>query len=315
MLIESYESFVFSMAEEAGGGSSLDRGRGGEIIRAVGSGSMDSLESHWVFPGEDESEIEDEEDNTDMSYGARVDSEDEDSSVQRLIRTEPRVDSFNVEALEVHGTHISDYEVVLLHLYSLIYQHAKVSLLPNLVPSDTRISSFMLKVLSPELERSLKIKERLETSLTLNKLLLMLVLAGTSMVIADGLSPQQCQLCLLLVAEAFKKGLKPWRLFSIKENKHTGKCDVATIEDGKLVGDSDVGEFWSLFSGYAPISRDSALGGPQHVDSPVILYWINLQGKLSQIGSDSLDKDMLEKDKCYMLDWVLKFLSGWEEPP
>ncbi|GMI81723.1 villin 1 [Hibiscus trionum] len=88
----------------------------------------------------------------------------------------------------------------------------------------------------------------------------------------------------------------------IKENKHTGKCDVATIEDGKLVGDSDVGEFWSLFGGYAPIPRDSALGGPQQVDSPVILYWINLQGKLSQIGSDSLDKDMLEKDKCYMLD-------------
>lgn len=39
---------------------------------------------------------------------------------------------------------------------------------------------------SPELERSLKIKERLETSLTLKKLLLVLVLAGTSMVIADG---------------------------------------------------------------------------------------------------------------------------------
>lgn len=39
---------------------------------------------------------------------------------------------------------------------------------------------------SPELERSLKIKERLESSLTLKKLLLILVLAGTSMVIADG---------------------------------------------------------------------------------------------------------------------------------
>lgn len=71
-------------------------------------------------------------------------------------------------------------------LYSLICRHAKVSLLPNQLPSDTRISSFRLKVPSPELERSLKIKERLETSLTLKKLLLMLVLAGTSMVIADG---------------------------------------------------------------------------------------------------------------------------------
>lgn len=88
----------------------------------------------------------------------------------------------------------------------------------------------------------------------------------------------------------------------IKENKHSENCEVATIEDGKLVGDSDVGEFWSLFGGYAPIPRDSALAGPQEVDSPVILFWINLQGKLSQIGSNSLEKDMLEKDKCYMLD-------------
>ncbi|XP_071929622.1 potassium transporter 7 isoform X4 [Coffea arabica] len=71
-------------------------------------------------------------------------------------------------------------------LYSLICRHAKVSLLPNQLPSDARISSFRLKVPSAELERSLKIKERLETSLTLKKLLLMLVLAGTSMVIADG---------------------------------------------------------------------------------------------------------------------------------
>ncbi|KAK8617552.1 hypothetical protein V6N13_080462 [Hibiscus sabdariffa] len=256
------------MAEEVGGGgSSSERGGGGEISRGVGSASMDSLESHWVFPGEDESEIEDEDedeehDNADMPYGAGLDSEDDDSPVQRLIRTEPRVDSFDVEALEVHGAHRSDYREFgigrrIIHafqtlgvvfgdvgtsplytfsvmfnkapingdedvigalslviytllliplvkyvlivlwanddgeggtfaLYSLICRHAKVSLLPNQVPSDTRISSFMLKVPSPELERSLKIKERLETSSTLKKLLLMLVLAGTSMVIADG---------------------------------------------------------------------------------------------------------------------------------
>uniref|UniRef100_A0A2K2C0W6 Potassium transporter n=2 Tax=Populus trichocarpa TaxID=3694 RepID=A0A2K2C0W6_POPTR len=71
-------------------------------------------------------------------------------------------------------------------LYSLICRHAKVNLLPNQLPSDARISSFRLKVPSPELERSLKIKERLETSVTLKRLLLMLVLAGTSMLIADG---------------------------------------------------------------------------------------------------------------------------------
>lgn len=71
-------------------------------------------------------------------------------------------------------------------MYSLICRRANVSLLPNQQPSDTRLSSFRLKVPSPELERSLMIKECLEGSLALKKLLLILVLAGTSMVIADG---------------------------------------------------------------------------------------------------------------------------------
>ncbi|WVY97439.1 hypothetical protein V8G54_029590 [Vigna mungo] len=142
---------------------------------------------------------------------------------QRLIRTGPRIDSFNVEALEVPDAHRSDYEdinvgkkivlaiqtlgvvfgdvgtsplytfsyvlVVLwanddgkagtFALYSLIYRHAKL-------PSYACISSFRLKVSSPELERSFKIKERLENSLTLKKILLILVLTGTFMVIANG---------------------------------------------------------------------------------------------------------------------------------
>ncbi|KAE8671193.1 putative potassium transporter 14 [Hibiscus syriacus] len=226
---------------------------------------MDSLESRWVFQDEDDSEIDDEEDDDDYDDGTNlpgVDSDDEDALDQRLIRTGPRMDSFDVEALEVPGVQRSDYEdigigrkiilafqtlgvvfgdvgtsplytfsvmfskapingnedvigalslvlytliliplikyvlVVLwanddgeggtFALYSLICRHAKVSLLLNQLPSDARISSFRLKVPSSELERSLKIKERLETSLTLKKLLLILVLAGTSMVIADG---------------------------------------------------------------------------------------------------------------------------------
>ncbi|KAK9286650.1 hypothetical protein L1049_015050 [Liquidambar formosana] len=222
--------------------------------------SMDSTESRWVFQDEDETEIDDDED--DAPSRAAADSDDDDSGEQRLIRTGPRIDSFDVEALEVPSAQRNDYEdfsfgrriiiafqtlgvvfgdvgtsplytfsvmfskapingnedvigalslvlytliliplikyvVVVLWanddgeggtfaLYSLICRHAKVSLLPNQLPSDARISSFRLKVPSPELERSLKIKERLETSLTLKKLLLMLVLAGTSMVIADG---------------------------------------------------------------------------------------------------------------------------------
>ncbi|XP_062019552.1 potassium transporter 7-like [Rosa rugosa] len=238
---------------------------GGEINGGVGS--LDSIESRWVFQDEDEdSEIDDEDAEEDVRHRRTVmDSEDDDeddNAEQRLIRTGPRIDSFDVEALEVPGAHRNEYEdfslgrkiviafqtlgvvfgdvgtsplytfsvlfskapingnedvlgalslvlytlilipllkyvlVVLwanddgeggtFALYSLICRHAKVSLLPNQLPSDARISSFRLKVPSPELERSLKIKERLEASLTLKKLLLMLVLAGTSMVIADG---------------------------------------------------------------------------------------------------------------------------------
>lgn len=107
----------------------------------------------------------------------------------------PRASRLPICAMLIIGYHVPclffKYFIVLLAggtfaLYSLICRHAKVSLLPNQLPSDARISSFRLKVPSPELERSLKIKERLESSLALKKLLLILVLAGTSMVIADG---------------------------------------------------------------------------------------------------------------------------------
>ncbi|XP_058198853.1 villin-1 [Rhododendron vialii] len=89
----------------------------------------------------------------------------------------------------------------------------------------------------------------------------------------------------------------------IKENKHGGKCEVAAIDDGKFVGDPDVGEFWSLFGGYAPIPRDLASAVPEQPDiSTVKLFWITTQGKLCQIETDNLSKEMLNSNKCYMLD-------------
>ncbi|XP_014516251.1 potassium transporter 7-like [Vigna radiata var. radiata] len=227
-----------------------------------GEGDPESYESRWVFQeDEDPSEIEDF-DAADLRHQPMFDSEDEDNGEHRLVRTGPRIDSFDVEALEVPGAQRNDYEdvsvgkgillafqtlgvvfgdvgtsplytfsvmfrkapvngnedilgalslvlytlilipllkyvlVVLwanddgeggtFALYSLICRNAKVSLLPNQLRSDARISGFRLKVPSPELERSLKIKERLENSLTLKKIILLLVLAGISMVIANG---------------------------------------------------------------------------------------------------------------------------------
>ncbi|PKA63102.1 Potassium transporter 23 [Apostasia shenzhenica] len=72
-------------------------------------------------------------------------------------------------------------------LYSLICRYAKVSQLPNQQRADEDISSFRLKLPTPELERALRIKDCLERSAPFKTLLLLLVLMGTSMVIGDGI--------------------------------------------------------------------------------------------------------------------------------
>ncbi|KAG6534808.1 hypothetical protein ZIOFF_008712 [Zingiber officinale] len=72
-------------------------------------------------------------------------------------------------------------------LYSLICRYAKVNLLPNQQRADEDISSFRLKLPTPELERALCIKEMLERRSCLKRVLLLLVLMGTSMVIGDGI--------------------------------------------------------------------------------------------------------------------------------
>ncbi|XP_020264468.1 LOW QUALITY PROTEIN: potassium transporter 23-like [Asparagus officinalis] len=72
-------------------------------------------------------------------------------------------------------------------LYSLICRYAKVSRLPNQQRADEDISSFRLKLPTPELERALRIKESLEKRSSVKTLLLLLVLMGTSMIIGDGI--------------------------------------------------------------------------------------------------------------------------------
>ncbi|KAK4261296.1 hypothetical protein QN277_004315 [Acacia crassicarpa] len=72
-------------------------------------------------------------------------------------------------------------------LYSLICRYADVNLLPNRQLADEHISSFRLKLPTPELERALNIKETLERRSYLKTLLLLSVLLGTSMVIGDGI--------------------------------------------------------------------------------------------------------------------------------
>ncbi|XP_030537534.1 villin-1 isoform X2 [Rhodamnia argentea] len=89
----------------------------------------------------------------------------------------------------------------------------------------------------------------------------------------------------------------------IRENKHTGNCEVATIEDGKFVGDADVGEFWSFFGGYAPIPRDSPSAfQKQEIVESVKLFRIMTRWKLFEVGKELLNQELLDTDKCYLLD-------------
>lgn len=77
-----------------------------------GEGDPESYESRWVFQeDEDPSEIEDF-DAADLRHQPMFDSEDEDNGEHRLVRTGPRIDSFDVEALEVPGAQRNDYEVI-----------------------------------------------------------------------------------------------------------------------------------------------------------------------------------------------------------
>ncbi|XP_057982087.1 villin-2 [Malania oleifera] len=86
-----------------------------------------------------------------------------------------------------------------------------------------------------------------------------------------------------------------------KDKYHDGKCDVAIVDDGKLVAESDSGEFWVLFGGFAPIGKKVASEDdiiPEK--TPATLYSIT-DGE-AKIVEGELSKALLENNRCYLLD-------------
>ncbi|KAJ8756073.1 hypothetical protein K2173_024620 [Erythroxylum novogranatense] len=105
------------MAEDTvilSGGSSGGGGGGGMDVNGR-LGSMDSMETRWVFQDDEDDEDSAMDDEEEEEHGRNaLDSDDEDDNVeQRLIRTGPRVDSFDVEALEIPGAHRNEFYEVL----------------------------------------------------------------------------------------------------------------------------------------------------------------------------------------------------------
>ncbi|XP_043690540.1 villin-2-like isoform X2 [Telopea speciosissima] len=86
-----------------------------------------------------------------------------------------------------------------------------------------------------------------------------------------------------------------------KEKYHVGTCDVAIVDDGKLQAESDSGEFWVLFGGFAPIGKKIPSEDDVILEkTPGKLYSIT-DGELKMVEGD-LSKSMLENNKCYILD-------------
>ncbi|KAG6581970.1 Potassium transporter 5, partial [Cucurbita argyrosperma subsp. sororia] len=70
-------------------------------------------------------------------------------------------------------------------LYSLLCRYVKVGLIPNDQPEDRELSNYQLVVPS-NLRRSQKVKDKLENSMFAKVALFLVTIAGTSMVIGDG---------------------------------------------------------------------------------------------------------------------------------
>lgn len=71
-------------------------------------------------------------------------------------------------------------------LYSLICRHVKVGLIPNQQPEDRMVSNYNLDIPSRRMNRSEKVKEKLETSTVAKIIIFLVTVMGTSMVIGDG---------------------------------------------------------------------------------------------------------------------------------
>ncbi|KAI7991000.1 Villin-2 [Camellia lanceoleosa] len=87
----------------------------------------------------------------------------------------------------------------------------------------------------------------------------------------------------------------------LKDKYHEGMCDVAIVDDGKLQAESDSGEFWVIFGGFAPISKKVASEDDVMPEkTPPRLYSI-IDGQVNPVDGE-LSKSLLENNRCYLLD-------------
>ncbi|TQD70440.1 hypothetical protein C1H46_044029 [Malus baccata] len=92
----------------------------------------------------------------------------------------------------------------------------------------------------------------------------------------------------------------------IKDTYHDGKCEIASIEDGKLMADAESGEFWGLFGGFAPLPKKTATDEDKSFDSYPTKLLCVVKGQAEPVEGDALTRDLLDTNKCYLLDCGLE---------
>uniref|UniRef100_A0A804MRL1 HP domain-containing protein n=1 Tax=Zea mays TaxID=4577 RepID=A0A804MRL1_MAIZE len=88
----------------------------------------------------------------------------------------------------------------------------------------------------------------------------------------------------------------------IKDTFHEGKCEIASVEDGRMMADAEAGEFWGFFGGFAPLPRRAPAEGNEKHDETAFKLLCFDQGKLEPVDCQSLAHELLETNKCYFLD-------------
>ncbi|WZZ39051.1 hypothetical protein YC2023_035310 [Brassica napus] len=92
----------------------------------------------------------------------------------------------------------------------------------------------------------------------------------------------------------------------IKDTYHDGKCEIAAVDDGRMMADAEAGEFWELFGGFAPLPKKSAVSDDQTAESDGIKLFSVEKGQTEAVEAETLEKELLDTNKCYILDCGLE---------
>ncbi|XP_078170694.1 villin-5-like [Carex rostrata] len=88
----------------------------------------------------------------------------------------------------------------------------------------------------------------------------------------------------------------------IKDLYHEGSCDIVTIADAEVADDAEASKFWEYFGGFGTISAQTSHEDNSKEEGPSAQLYNVQQGKPVPVDTESLTMDLLETNKCYLLE-------------